>query len=72
MSFPKPLVCLRKPLLYFFGSLLIAIPAMADTETYNGHVATARQVLLRLSNPSPALLQQLRLLGDADDVRLLS
>jgi len=62
----------RKPLFYFFALSLFALPAFAQNETYNGHSVVAAQVLMQVSNPSPAVLQQLRLLGDADDFRTLN
>jgi subtilisin family serine protease len=49
-----------------------ATPLWAATENYNGHEASAGRVLMKLRNPSSATLQQLRQLGDADDLRPLN
>src|SRR4051794_40157076 len=52
---------------------LFAVAAFAqNTETVNGHEAKSRQVILKLNAPTVPILQQIRQLGDADDLRELA
>jgi hypothetical protein len=54
----------------------VTVPLLAQPrDTVNGHEAAANQVILKLVSPASAtnaLLQQLRVLGDADVLRLLN
>jgi subtilisin family serine protease len=53
--------------------LLAGIPAAAQSENYNGHAVVGRQILMRLKTaPNSTTQQQLRQVGDADDLRTLN
>jgi subtilisin family serine protease len=55
--------------------LLASLPAIAQgqgTETDNGHLVKASQAILKVTTSSAAILKEIKLLGDADDFRLLS
>ena len=43
-----------------------------DNEIENGREVKAQQVILKLTGPTPAILQQVKQLGDSDDFRPLS
>src|SRR5580765_1236926 len=52
--------------------LLYGLPLLAQThDTNKGHDVAANQVIFKLSSASPAVLQQLKQLGNADEVRPL-
>jgi subtilisin family serine protease len=51
---------------------LASLPIWAQNETVNGHSAKSRQAILKLNAPTSAILQQVKQLGDADDIRPLS
>ena len=53
--------------------LFIGLPTWAQShDTYQGHDVVANQVLLKLNSTSTAIVQQLRQLADADDLRPLN
>jgi serine protease len=58
-----------------FALLLTGLPVVAqnpDVSTLNGLEVKASQAILKVAGPSTAILEQLKQIGDADDVRLLS
>jgi subtilisin family serine protease len=52
--------------------LAMAVPLSGATENFKGYVVSAQQVLMKVRSPSGAILQQLRQLGNADDLRALN
>src|SRR5262245_46584796 len=51
---------------------LAVTPIWSATERVNGHDASASRVVIKLRAPASGALQQLRQLGDADDLRALN